>query len=126
MALGEPENVPVLVRLASGYHAMGDRRALKTALKAYELNSEDLYAKHLYGWLLVETGLADRGTQLLQEVVARAPQNVTFQVHLAIALADSGLEDDARITLKALTDAGVPLAEISEASALMERLGVKQ
>ena len=126
VALGEPENVPVLVRLASGYHAIGDRRALKTALQAYELNSEDLYAKHLYGWLLVETGLADRGTQLLQEVVARAPQNVTFRVHLASALADSGLEDDARITLKPLLDAGIPLAEISEVSALMERLGVKQ
>jgi putative PEP-CTERM system TPR-repeat lipoprotein len=126
VALREPNNVPVLVRLASEYHRMGDRRALKTALKAYELDSEDLYAKHLYGWLLVETGLADRGTQLLQEVVARAPQNVTFRVHLAIAQADSGLEDDARITLKPLLDAGVQLAGIPEASSRLERLGVKQ
>jgi putative PEP-CTERM system TPR-repeat lipoprotein len=125
-ARGEPENVPVLVRLASGYHAMGDRRALKTALKAYELDSEDLYAKHLYGWLLVETGLADRGTQLLQEVVARAPQNVAFRVHLATALADSGLEDEARVALKPLLDAGVQLADVPEASALLQRLSASQ
>lgn len=126
VALGEPENVPVLVRLASGYHATADRRALKAALKAYELDSEDLYAKHLYGWLLVETGLAERGTQLLQEVVASAPQNVTFRVHLAIAQVDSGLEDEARITLKPLLDAGIQLAGIPEASARLERLGVIQ
>jgi putative PEP-CTERM system TPR-repeat lipoprotein len=126
VAHAEPNNVPVLVRLASGYHEMGDRRALKTALKAYELDTEDLYAKHLYGWLLVETGLADRGTQLLQEVVARAPQNTTFRVHLAIALADSGLENDARITLQPLMDAGVQFEQLSEASALMQRLGLKQ
>jgi putative PEP-CTERM system TPR-repeat lipoprotein len=126
VTLGEPDNVPVLVRLASGYHAMGDRRALKTALKAYELNSDDLYAKHLYGWLLVETGLADRGIQLLQEVVTRAPQNTIFRVHLAVALADNGLEDEARVTLKPLLDAGVQLAEISEAATLVERLSVKE
>lgn len=126
VALSEPNNVPVLVRLANGYHEMGDRRALKTALKAYELDPEDLYAKHLYGWLLVETGLAERGTQLLQEVVERAPQNITFRVHLAIALAEGGLEDDARILLQPLMDADIQLAEISGAPALMERLGVKQ
>ncbi len=70
-------------------------------------------------------GSADRGMQLLREVVARAPQNVAFQVHLASALAGSDLEDDARIMLQPLLDVGVQLAEISEASALVERLGVK-
>ena len=125
VALSEPNNVPVLVRLASGYHEMGDRRDLKTAQEAYELDPEDLYAKHLYGWLLVETGLNDRGTQLLQEVVERAPQNVTFRVHLATALADSDLQNDARIILQPLLDADVQLADISGAPALMERLGIE-
>jgi putative PEP-CTERM system TPR-repeat lipoprotein len=126
IVLSEPNNVPVLVRLASEYHKIGDRRDLKTAQAAYELDSEDLYAKHLYGWLLVETGLGDRGTQLLREVVARAPQNTTFRVHLAVTLADNGLEDDAKIALQSLLDANVPVADIPEASALMDRLGVIQ
>jgi tetratricopeptide (TPR) repeat protein len=122
----DPKNVAVLVRLANAYHVLGDRRDLKTAQQAYELDSEDLYAKHLYGWLLVETGLSDRGAQLLGEVVERAPDNITFRVHLAVALAGNDREDEANITLQPLLDAGVPLGDMPEASALLDRLGIKR
>ncbi|MCB1704563.1 MAG: PEP-CTERM system TPR-repeat protein PrsT [Halioglobus sp.] len=125
IARSEPRNIPVLVRLAGSYHDLGDRRDLKTAQEAYELDPEDVYAKHLYGWLLVETGLTDRGTQLLQEVVARAPENVSFRVHLAVALADSGLENEARLVLQPLLDAGIPFADIPGAAALIDRLDGK-
>ncbi|CAA0095604.1 Beta-barrel assembly-enhancing protease [Halioglobus japonicus] len=128
VARHEPENLAVLVRLASGYHELGDRRDLKTAQEAYELDPEDLYAKHLYGWLLAETGLGDQGTQMLREVVALAPDNVTFRVHLATALADNGLEDDARAVLHPLVYSDTPLAEPPppEVTALMDRLNKEQ
>jgi putative PEP-CTERM system TPR-repeat lipoprotein len=124
VARHEPENVAVLVRLASGYHELGDRRDLKTAQEAYELAPEDLYAKHLYGWLLAETGLGDQGTQMLREVVALAPENVTFRIRLATALADNGLEDDARTVLHPIVYNDSPLSEppLPEVGALMERL----
>ena len=124
VARREPENVAVLVRLASGYHELGDRRDLKTAQEAYELDPEDLYAKHLYGWLLAETGLGEQGTQMLREVLALAPENVTFRIHLATALADSGLTNDARSVLHPLVYSDTPLSEppLPEVTALMERL----
>jgi Flp pilus assembly protein TadD len=125
IALSEPNNVPVLVRLASSYQEMGDRRDLKTAQKAYELDSEDVYAKHLYGWLLVQTGLVERGTELLQDAVARAPNNATFRIHLASALAESGFEEDARITLQPLLNTDIKLADFSGAPALLEQLGIQ-
>ncbi len=128
VARHEPENVAVLVRLASGYHELGDRRDLKTAQEAYELDPDDLYAKHLYGWLLAETGLGDQGTQMLREVVAHAPDNVTFRIHLATALADNGLEDDARSVLHPLVYSDNPLGEapLPAVTALMDRLNNAQ
>ena len=125
VAVLEPENIPVLVRLASGYHQLGDRRDLQTAQKAYELDPDDLYAKHLYGWLLAETGLGDRGTELLRDVVERAPENITFRIHLAVALADNGLEDQARMTLAPVMDSNIQSTDIPEAAALLERLGIE-
>jgi putative PEP-CTERM system TPR-repeat lipoprotein len=122
VASREPGNIPVLVRLAGSYHAMDDRRDLKTAQEAYELAPNDVYAQHLYGWLLLETGLTERGTQLLREAVARAPENVSFRVHLALALTDSDLEDEARLVLQPLFDAGIGLAELPGGSTLIERL----
>jgi putative PEP-CTERM system TPR-repeat lipoprotein len=126
VARREPENVAVLVLLAAAYHDKGDRRDLKTAQKAYEMAPEDLYAKHLYAWLLVETGLSERGAELLREVVNRQPGNPVFGYHLAVALNESGSTEQAKAVLKTLAESELEYDEREQADALMKKLGVEK
>ena len=122
---GEPENVAVLVLLGNAYHDAGDRRDLKTAQKAFELAPDDIYAKHLYGWLLVDTGLSERGAKLLREVLDQKPENQSFRYHLAAALNDSGADAQAKSVLQKLDSAKLLPAEQEEALALMQELGME-
>lgn len=124
VARHDPNNVAVLIRLASAYREKGDRRDLKTAQKAYELDPQNLAAKHLYGRLMVDAGLSKRGAEILREVVDRQPENPTFRYHLAEALNESGSTEQARQVLQPLAQSQVDYAERAEAEALMKMLGL--
>ncbi|MFT4518415.1 MAG: putative PEP-CTERM system TPR-repeat lipoprotein [Halioglobus sp.] len=121
----EPENVAVLVLLAKAYHDAGDRRDLKTAQIAFQLAVDDIYAKHYYAWLLVDTGLSERGAELLKEVVAAAPNNGTFRFHLVQALVESDRKDEAGRILKELMRSKIKFDERNKAEELMESLGLE-
>ncbi|MDN3638495.1 tetratricopeptide repeat protein [Simiduia curdlanivorans] len=86
--LERQSNVPAaLNNLAWIYADRGDKRALETAKKAYDLAPKSPAIMDTYGWLLVKSGELKAGHDVLVAALAAAPQNKDIQDHVAFAKA---------------------------------------
>ena len=78
-----PENAVALNNLAWAYFRSADERALPTAQRAYELQPQIPSIADTYGWILIRTGEAEEGVQILQELVDRNTATAEHRYHLA-------------------------------------------
>jgi putative PEP-CTERM system TPR-repeat lipoprotein len=93
-----------LNNLAWLYHQTGDKRALETAQRAYQLSPRTPEIADTYGWLLVESGDIAGGTTLLEQASAARPNNRDLAYHLAATRARAGDKNKAASMLKALLE----------------------
>lgn len=77
-----PDSAVTLNNLAWSYGELGDKRAIETARKAYELAPQIASIIDTYGWLLVENNQTREGIKLLEEAVKIEPQNKEIAKHL--------------------------------------------
>lgn len=73
--------------LAWSYHETGDRRALATAQKAYQLEPKNPVILDTLGWLLVKDRQVAQGVARLEEAAKLAPQSKEIAEHLTQARA---------------------------------------
>jgi predicted Zn-dependent protease len=74
------------------------------------------------GWLLVENGNLERGTQLLRNAVERAPAGDAIRLNLAKALLRSGNKAGARKELELLAKRGDAFGGQGEVKKLLQDL----
>ena len=115
-----PDDVGVLNNLAYLYDQKNDPRALEFARKAYELAPAHPAIMDTYGWLLVRAGEVQRGLPILEESVAKSPENTEHRLHLGAALVTAGKTDKAREVLAALAGIEDEFPEKAEAQALLD------
>ncbi len=80
-----PNSVITLNNLAWTYDQLGDKRAMDTAKRAYELAPTLAGVVDTYGWILVQNNQFEDGIELLEKAVALAPENEEIQQHLESA-----------------------------------------
>ncbi len=80
-----PKSVITLNNLAWTYDQLGDKRAMDTAKRAYELAPTLAGVVDTYGWILVQNNQFENGIQLLEKAAALAPENEEIQQHLESA-----------------------------------------
>jgi putative PEP-CTERM system TPR-repeat lipoprotein len=118
----EPRHFPALNNLAWIYSELGDPRALATAERAHELNSNDPSASDTLGWILLSRGDVGAALPLLEKSVADRPDNPEIRYHWAAALAKSGDPSRAVVELVALLDGYPEFASRGLASELLAEL----
>ena len=100
--LSTAPNQPLLLNnLANIYDLLGDKRALDTSKKAYDLAPKSSDINDTYGWLLTKAGQAEKGLPLLREAHTRDSSNLEIRYHIAATLNKLGRDKEA---LKELTD----------------------
>jgi tetratricopeptide (TPR) repeat protein len=77
----------LLNNLALLYLQQGDARALKLAERAYRLQPKNPAVLDSYGWILVKSGDARKGLELLQQAKALAPNAAEIDAHIKAAQA---------------------------------------
>lgn len=118
----QPGDVVVLNNLAWAYQQVKDARALPTAEHAYRLKPERPEIADTYGWMLVESGDARRGVDVLEGAVKGAPGVPVYGFHLAQGWAKLGERDKAREALGKILSAKTEFAERGAAVAMLEEL----
>jgi len=81
-----PENVLVLNNLAWLYQEQGNVRAVELGEKAYRLAPRRPEIADTYGWILVNSGMSEKGLPILQQALALAPENPEIAYHVGFAL----------------------------------------
>lgn len=117
-----PQNVLAFNNLANLYQRTSDDRALATAELALELAPKKPSVQDTLGWILLEKGHLARSTELLREAASNAPTVGSIRYHLAVALARSGQESEAKIELEAAITIGQNFPEADDAKAMLKDL----
>lgn len=119
-----PDSAIALNNLANSYQRVGDQRALATAEKAYKLDSGHPAILDTLGWILVETGQAGRGLELIEKALAKAPGNPDIRYHHAMALlAHKGDKARARRELESLLRDAPEFSQAKAAKAQLNKPG---
>lgn len=95
-----PEDGVALNNLAWLYYTQGDDRAIDTARRARDAMPENWSVLDTLGWILVEDGQLQEGTEILLQAVERSGDQAVARYHLAEAYARSGDESRARQILE--------------------------
>jgi cellulose synthase operon protein C len=75
------------------------------------------------GWALFQNGQTDRALQLLRDARLRQPGNPEIRFHLAVVLAKSGRNTEARVELEsALSSGGNHFESSTQAQSLLKSL----
>jgi len=101
---------------------MKDPAALATAEQAYKLNPDNPATQDTLGWILVNTGQAQRGLDLIKKALDKAPDAAEIQWHLAYGLYQAGDRARARAELARLLERGVSFPQEAEAKRLLQSL----
>jgi len=117
-----PNNLLVLNNLAWALHESKDPRALGFAEQALKLKPDNPAVLDTLGWILVAQGQTERGTQLLQQALAKSPDTAEIHYHLAAAFAKAGDQTRARNELNQLLASGVSFPQEQDARALLKQL----
>lgn len=118
----EPENPVSLNNLAYALQHLGDDGALAYAERAVAVAPEHADFLDTYGWILVETGNAERGLEVLRDAVTRQSTNDEIRYHIALALVRLQRPDAAERELSDAVGSSRPFPSRREAIALLERL----
>lgn len=101
-----PKDLVALNNLAWSYGELKDARALDIAEQAYKLSPDNPATLDTLGWILVRTGQAQRGRQILENAHKLAPDSAEIHWHLAAALSQSGDRKNALAKLEILLGSG--------------------
>ena len=118
----QPKNPALLNNLAWAMHELKQPNALRYAQKAHELAPENPGIMDTLGWILVDTGEAPRGLELLGRASELAPGAYAIRLHFAKALIKAGRKDAARKELEVLAKLDSRLPIQHEAAALLRGL----
>ena len=113
-----PGNFFAMNNLANAYLLQKDPRALVMAQTALALSPNDANIMDTIGQALTESGAAVQALPVFRKAVSLNPEETSYRVHLALALARSGDKQSARDEVKRLMAAGKPVqldAETREA-----------
>ena len=117
----QPGNPVALNNLAWLYHQKNDPRARATAHRAWLLAPSAQIAD-TFGWILTTQGEAVSALPLLRQAARELPGELAVQYHLAVALSEAGIRDEAVSVLRPLIAAGITFDEKADAVRLMEKL----
>lgn len=117
-----PNDVMMINNLAMLYQRRGDARARVLAKRAFDLAPDEANTIDTYGWILVNSGEAERGLTLLRNAQARAATEPAIGFHIAVALDALGKHDEARRELEAAFNLGDKFEGAAEARKLLDRL----
>lgn len=118
----EPNNAKALNGLAWHLFLDGDSRALSFAERAHKLAPGDAATLDTLGWILLNRNETARALTLLKQASEKAPQSVEIRYHLAVALAKSGQDAQARKELDTVLRSGKDFPSRSDAQALRDAL----
>lgn len=118
----QPNSAVLLNNLAWAGSATGEVDALQYAERAQRLAPGNPMIMDTLGWLLVERGEVKRGSEILQQAVALAPNSQEIRLHSARALLKGGRKEEARRELEVVikSNASTPFGE--EAATLLKSL----
>lgn len=117
-----PDNAVVLNNLAWLSWRTKDSEAIIFAEKAFGLAPDNPAVLDTYGVILVESGQAKRGLELLGKAVERAPQSDAILLNYARALVQSNHKAEARPYLERLVALGNKFSGSAEAASLLKSL----
>lgn len=117
-----PDSIVVQNDLALVYSSLRDPRALPLAEKAYSRQPKSAEIADTYGWILLNSGQADKGLGILRKAADLAPKDPSIRYHLAQALAKTGNRIEARNELQAALKAGTAFPESEQAQQLLQEL----
>lgn len=119
----QPEDADVLNNLAQTMLKQGDSGALDIAQKAVRIAGNDAGVIDTLGWVLVKQGQTERGLGYLRDARLRNPANAEIRYHLAVALAKTGRQSEAREELaQALKDPGSSFEGLEDAKKLQREM----
>lgn len=118
----EPGNPVSLNNLAFALHRLGDDSALGYAERAVAAAPEHAGFLDTYGLILVETGEAERGLEVLRDAITRQSTNDEIRYHIALALVGLQRPRAAERELTAAIGSLRPFPSRGEAVALLEQL----
>ena len=119
---GADDNVIALNNLAWTYFEMGDDRAESLARRAYELRPDVASIADTLGWILIKNGKLTEGMPLVEEAVAKSPDNASIGYHLAFAKSESGARSESLQILRELLQSEADFGERADAESLLNRL----
>lgn len=96
MLKSRPDDPTVLNNLALTYLDAGDKRARATAEVAYKKMSGNSLVADTYGWVLLRTGDAAQARKILELAAKQRSDLPEIQLHLALALEQTGDRAGAR------------------------------
>jgi len=117
-----PNNRRALNNLAWAAGRAGDPMALDYAERANRLAPDDPTILDTLGWILVERGDLQRGTEMLRKASSAAPNTPEMRLNLAKALIKSGDTKGARRELQMLAKLGDKYAGQDEVKKLLAGL----
>lgn len=117
----DPNNIGAHNNLALLYLPNDLEKAQKHAQEAYRLLPENPSVADTLGWILVKTGAADEGLEMLKRAAAQT-QAPAVQYHLAAAMIKSGAKIQGRDILKRVLQANKSFKEKDEAQRLFDSL----
>jgi cellulose synthase operon protein C len=117
----QPNNAIALNNLAWLYHQKNDPRARTLAQKAWLL-APTAHISDTLGWILTTQGEAVLALPLLRQAARELPAEPTVQYHLAVALSEVGVREEAVGILRPLVAGTATFDEKEEAGRLLERL----
>ncbi|MEM7252372.1 MAG: XrtA/PEP-CTERM system TPR-repeat protein PrsT [Pseudomonadota bacterium] len=120
-----PENVVVLNNLATIYQRLNDPRAMRLAEQAYELAPNLPAVADTYGWILTESGQAEKALPMLRNAYARQSRDRGIRYHLGLALFKLGRIQEAQRELEGALEGEGDFADQEAAQQLLEKLRAK-
>jgi len=118
-----PDNAVILNNLAWLYQQQDDPRAVELAERAHKSAPESPRVMDTLGWILVQSGDAARGVELLEKARDKLPLEPDVLYHYAVGLHRVGRSDEAAKYLRNLVNFYGDFSSIDEARALLDEIG---
>jgi len=117
-----PADPDALNNLANVQLRLKDPAAVKTAEAALASAPGNPLLIDTLGWALFQNGQPDRALQLLRDARLRLPGNPEIRYHLAVVLAKTGRNTEAKDELDAAIKSGIRFESQADAQALLSTL----
>jgi putative PEP-CTERM system TPR-repeat lipoprotein len=122
LARANPRDLTAYNNLAWILGELKDPGAIAAAEQALKLAPNQAAIQDTYGWLLANTGQAEKGLPYLREALKTQPDAAEIRWHLAATLAKTGDKRGALAELDRLLSSRVAFPQEAEARALLQQL----